>query len=52
VKTLVLHYGGARFYRRCIPAALGLILGEFVAGGAWVLADAVIGMTDHEIFSF
>jgi len=52
IKSVALHYGGARFYRRCIPAALGLILGEFVAGGTWVVVDALIGMTDHEIFSF
>jgi len=52
LKILVLRYGGARFYRRCLPAALGLILGELFAGGLWVVVDFIIGMHDHEIFSF
>ncbi len=52
LKVMVLRWGGARFYRRCLPAALGLILGEFFAGGLWVIVDFAIGMRDHEIFSF
>jgi len=52
VKVLVLRYGGARIYRRFLPAALGLIFGEFFSGGLWVLADFCTGMKGHEIFSF
>ena len=52
VKWLVLHYGGAHIYRRFIPAALGLILGELVTGGLWVGVDLITGMRGHEIFSF
>jgi len=51
-KWLVLHYGGARCYRRFIPAALGLIFGELCAGGLWVVVDCLTGMREHEIFSF
>jgi hypothetical protein len=51
-KVLVLRYGGARIYRRFLPAALGLIFGEFFSGGLWVLIDFCTGMKGHEIFSF
>jgi hypothetical protein len=35
VKTLVMRYSGPRIYRKLVPLALGLILGEFVIGGLW-----------------
>lgn len=52
IKSLVLRYGGARTYRRLLPAALGLIAGEFCAAGFWVIIDFCTGMTGHVIFSF
>jgi len=52
IKSAVLHYGGARIYRRFMPAALGLIFGEFFAGGLWVAVDFFTRMRGHEIFSF
>lgn len=52
IKSALLHYGGAHFYRRYIPAALGLIFGEFFAGGMWVMVDFLTQMRGHEIFSF
>ena len=52
IKSAVLHYGGARIYRRFMPAALGLIFGEFFSGGLWVVVDFFTRMHGHEIFSF
>jgi len=37
IKSLVVRYGGLRFYRRGMPFFLGLLLGEFVVGSAWGL---------------
>jgi hypothetical protein len=51
-KTTVLWVGGAKLYRRLIPAFLGLILGEFFSAGLWVAIDWVAGVRGHQIFSF
>jgi hypothetical protein len=37
VKGLVLRYGGLRTYRQVLPFFLGLVLGDYVVGGAWTL---------------
>lgn len=34
-KSVVMRYAGVKTYRRLMPFALGLILGEFVVGGFW-----------------
>jgi hypothetical protein len=34
-KLLVLRYGGMRLYRRGIPFAVGLILGDYLAAAIW-----------------
>ncbi|MCC7491164.1 MAG: hypothetical protein IT204_02390 [Fimbriimonadaceae bacterium] len=52
LKVVTLKLGGARAYRRLLPAALGLILGEYAAAGLWTLLDALAGVRGHEIFSF
>jgi hypothetical protein len=36
-KVLTLRYGGLRLYRQGLPFFLGLILGDFLAGGLWTL---------------
>jgi len=36
-KVLILRYGGLRLYRTGLPFFLGLILGDFLAGGLWTL---------------
>ena len=43
VKVLLLRYGGIRLYRRGIPVAVGLILGDYVAGGVWALIGLLTG---------
>ncbi len=42
-KWVMLRYAGFKVFRRAIPFALGLVLGEFIVGGAWLLA----GMLFH-----
>ena len=36
-KTLCMRYLGPRAYRRVLPMALGLVLGEFTLGAFWSL---------------
>ena len=43
IKGGMLRYGGLRAYRRGIPFAVGLILGDFTMAGAWALAGLVVG---------
>jgi hypothetical protein len=50
IKAIVRRYGGYAAYRRLVPAALGLILGEYMISGAFTAFDALIGKTGHEIF--
>ncbi|MBC7287036.1 MAG: hypothetical protein H5T86_03125 [Armatimonadetes bacterium] len=38
IKWVLLRYAGFKSFRRAIPFALGLILGEFIVGGGWLLA--------------
>ena len=47
IKALILKYGGSRLYAHIRPMFLGLILGELVAGGAWVVIDACTGMQNN-----
>ncbi|MCC7494146.1 MAG: hypothetical protein IT204_17435 [Fimbriimonadaceae bacterium] len=42
-KSAVLRWGGMKAYRRCYPFFLGLILGEFVAAGCWVIVAVLSG---------
>ena len=51
-KGLTLKYWGPRGYRATRPFFLGLILGQFVSAGLWLVIDACTGMTDNRIFSW
>lgn len=42
IKFFVLHFGGLRLYRRGLPLFLGLIIGEYVAGGIWSLLGVAL----------
>jgi hypothetical protein len=44
VKALLLRYGGLRAYRRALPLAYGLVLGEFSAGFVRSLLDLSFGL--------
>jgi len=36
-KVLVLRYGGLRLYRRAVPLATGLIVGDMLNRGLWAV---------------
>ena len=44
LKTALLKYGGLKAYQALIPVFYGLILGQFVAGGFWLIVDFFTGM--------
>jgi len=44
------EYGGARLYRLTRPVFLGLIMGQFVIAGRWLIVDYSTGMTDNVEF--
>jgi len=43
IKILVLRYGGAGTYQRSRPFFMGLIMGQFVVAGLWLIIDAFTG---------
>ena len=47
IKSTVLKYGGLTLLNRLKPFFLGLVLGEAVAAGSWILIDYVIGMQNN-----
>ena len=49
IKTILLKVGGIRLYRKAYPLFLGLILGEFMIGGVWVLIRLFTGI---QMYSF
>lgn len=50
LKSVVRRYGGYTAYRRLVPVALGVILGEYMISAGFTVLDAIIGKTGHEIF--
>jgi hypothetical protein len=49
-KVAVLYYGGVRLYTRTKPFFLGLILGQYLSGGLWVVIDGFTGMRGNYLF--
>ena len=49
IKSLILRFGGIRSYRKALPLFLGLILGEYIVGGAWVIIRLLFNI---EVYSF
>jgi len=43
LKSLAVRYGGLQLYRRTVPAAIGLVVGDFVNQGMWVVVSLVVG---------
>jgi hypothetical protein len=43
LKVTILKIGGIKVYQKLLPAFLGLVLGEFVIIGAWVIVDLIAG---------
>ena len=47
IKALVTRFGGHSAYKRCVPLALGVILGEAGAFVFWLVVDYFTGRTGH-----
>ena len=52
LKGAVLKYGGPNLYRRTVPFFLGMILGEIVPAGFWLIIDYFTGMNGNALGSF
>ncbi|NKB72863.1 MAG: hypothetical protein GKR89_37820 [Candidatus Latescibacteria bacterium] len=50
IKLVVMQYGGPRLYKATRPFFLGLIIGQFVVAGVWLVIDYCTGMTDNTVF--
>ena len=50
IKYLILRFGGIRLYHRVLPLFLGLILGQFVVGGTWVLIRLIWGVSVYSFY--
>ena len=49
-KNLILRFGGIRLYHRVLPLFLGLILGEFIVGGTWVIIRLIWGVSVYSFY--
>ena len=49
IKTVVLKYGGLKAYRALGPLFWGLVLGQFVAGGLWLIIDYFTGTMGNRL---
>ncbi|MCC6442846.1 MAG: hypothetical protein IT210_05240 [Armatimonadetes bacterium] len=49
-KFLIVRYGGLRQFRNFRPFFLGLILGQFVCNGMWLIIDGLTGQQGNQIF--
>lgn len=50
IKLVVMKYGGPSLFRRTRPLFLGMIMGQFVIAGIWLVIDYFTGMTDNRVF--
>jgi len=49
-KLATLHYGGVRLYNSVKPLFLGLILGQYLTGGLWLVIDGLMGKQANYLF--
>ena len=49
LKSLVIRLGGLRAYDRSRPATYGVILGQIVVAGFWLIIDLLTSITDNRI---
>jgi hypothetical protein len=52
LKGAALKYGGPQLYRRTVPFFLGMILGEIVPAGFWLIIDYFTGLNGNTLGSF
>lgn len=50
IKTLILRYGGSQIYEKGKTFFIGLIVGQFVVNGIWLLIDFLAGKTGNMLF--
>ncbi len=49
IKVLVLKYGGPGVYAKTRPFFLGVVLGQFVVGGMWLVIDSFTGTVGNSV---
>jgi len=49
LKSVTIRYGGLPLYRKTVPIAIGLIVGDFVSQGVWVLVRTVLRSAGKDI---
>ncbi|HUU53667.1 MAG TPA: DUF6784 domain-containing protein, partial [Armatimonadota bacterium] len=49
LKSAAIRYGGLPLYRRTVPLAIGLIVGDFVSQGIWVLVLTVLRASGMDV---
>ncbi len=52
LKALLLRYGGLSAFRLWRPFFLGLLIGEYLAAGIWLVIDYSCGKIGHRFFLF
>ncbi|MBM4030410.1 MAG: hypothetical protein FJ291_01330 [Planctomycetes bacterium] len=52
IKWVILHYGGAKAYRRAVPFFIGLALGEFVVGCLWDIHGILAGVDPYSYWPY
>lgn len=52
LKWVILHYGGAKAYRRAVPFFIGLALGEFVVGCMWDIHGILAGVDPYSYWPY
>ena len=50
IKGVMLKYGGGPLYQKGKPLFIGLVVGQFVSMGFWVVVDSFTGMTDNVVY--
>ena len=48
IKSVILRHGGLSLHRRSIPFFVGLILGDFIIGGFWMIRGAFWGVPTYK----
>ncbi len=51
IKTLIVRYGGIRLYRKTIPFALGIALGDMIIQGFWSALSSIFNLPVYQFIS-
>ena len=49
LKVSILHFGGARLYRKAAPFFLGLIVGQLLAAAIWAIIPCILAVMGSEV---